>query len=277
MILSTASPALGTDGAWLLVAVAVGLYALAALPTGPLRRFSSAALLGGLALHALLLVIDIGGFGLPMPGARLGFGPVLSMTVWLVVVVYTIESRFVPLPAVRQWLGIAGVLAVGVAALFPGEIKPISSALAPLHFVLGVSSYGLFGAAVLHGLMLDAAERRLRRGGLASGIGGRALGMPLLQLERLTFRFVQAGFVVLTATLVLGVLNTVHWRWGDHKAAFSLLAWAVFAALLAGRQLQGWRGRHATRWLYVGAVLLLLAYVGSRFVLEVLLSRGVAQ
>ena len=117
MILSTASPALGTDGAWLLVAVAVGLYALAALPTGPLRRFSAAALLGGLALHALLLVIDIGGFGLPMPGARLGFGPVLSMTVWLVVVVYTIESRFVPLPAVRQWLGIAGVLAVGVAAL----------------------------------------------------------------------------------------------------------------------------------------------------------------
>jgi ABC-type uncharacterized transport system permease subunit len=199
------------------------------------------------------------------------------MTVWLVVGVYTVESRFVPLPTVRQWLGIAGVLAVGVAALFPGEVKPISSPLAPVHFVLGVSSYGLFGAAVLHGLMLDAAERRLRRGGLAAAGGGRAMGMPLLQLERLTFRFVQAGFVVLTATLVLGVLNTVHWRWGDHKAVFSLLAWAVFAALLAGRHLQGWRGRHATRWLYVGAALLLLAYVGSRFVLEVLLSRGVAR
>ena len=95
-----------------------------------------------------------------------------------------------------------------------------------------------------------------------------------LQLERLTFRFVQAGFVVLTATLALGVLNTVHWRWGDHKAVFSLLAWSVFAALLAGRHLRGWRGRHATRWLYAGAVLLLLAYVGSRFVLEVLLNRG---
>jgi hypothetical protein len=61
------------------------------------------------------------------------------------------------------------------------------------------------------------------------------MGMPLLQLERLTFRFVEAGFVVLTATLVLGVFTTVHWRW-DHKTVFSLLAWAVFAALLAGRQ-----------------------------------------
>ncbi len=274
MILSTASPTLSADGVWLLIAVAVVLYALATLPAGTLRRFSAAALLGGFVLHALLLVIDIGGVGLPVRGARLGFGPVLSMTVWLVVAVYTVESRLVPLPAVRQWLGIAGVLAVGVAGLFPGEVKPISSALAPLHFVLGVSSYGLFGAAVLHALMLDAAERRLRRGGLAAAGGGRAMGMPLLQLERLTFRFVQAGFVVLTATLVLGVLNTVHWRWGDHKTVFSLLAWAVFAALLAGRQLRGWRGRHATRWLYAGAALLLLAYVGSRFVLEVLLNRG---
>jgi ABC-type uncharacterized transport system permease subunit len=89
-----------------------------------------------------------------------------------------------------------------------------------------------------------------------------------------TFHFVEAGFAVLTATLVLGFVNTVHWRWGDHKAVFSLLAWGVFAALLLGRHLQGWRGRRATRWVYSGAVLLLLAYAGSRFVLEVLLGRG---
>ena len=52
------------------------------------------------------------------------------------------------------------------------------------------------------------------------------------------------------------------------------LAWLVFAALLVGRHRQGWRGRRATRWLYAGAALLLLAYVGSRFVLEVLLARA---
>jgi ABC-type uncharacterized transport system permease subunit len=246
MILSTASPALSNEGAWLLIAVAVVLYALAALPAGPLRRFSAAALLGGFALHALLLLIDIGGIGLPERGARLGFGPVLSMTVWLVVGVYTVESRLVPLPAVRQWLGIAGVMAVGVAGLFPGEVKPPAGAGAAA-LRAGGELLRLFGAAVLHGLMLDADERRLRRGGLAGAGSSRAMGMPLLQLERLTFRFVQAGFVVLTATLALGVLNTVHWRWGDHKAVFSLLAWSVFAALLAGRHLRGWRGRHATR------------------------------
>jgi ABC-type uncharacterized transport system permease subunit len=120
--------------------------------------------------------------------------------------------------------------------------------------------------------MLDAAERRLR--GAVRPAPGQTLGMPLLQLERLTFRFVEAGFVVLTATLVLGIATTVQWRWSDHKAVFSVMAWAVFAALLAGRRLRGWRGRKATRWLYAGALLLLLAYVGSRFVLEVLLGRS---
>lgn len=275
MILSTASPALAPGGGLLLVVVALLLYLLAALPVVALQRFSAAALLGGWALHGVLLVIDIAGIGLPAPGARLGFAPVLSITVWLVIAVYAVESRFAPLLAVRRGLAVAGMLTVAVTALFPGEMRPITSPLAPLHFVLGVSAYGLFGAAVLHALMLDAAERRLRAGGSAGRLQASpsALGMPLLQLERVTFHFVEAGFAVLTATLVLGVLNTVHWRWTDHKAVFSILAWAVFAALLVGRRLRGWRGRRATRWLYAGAVLLLLAYVGSRFVLEVLLAR----
>jgi ABC-type uncharacterized transport system permease subunit len=55
---------------------------------------------------------------------------------------------------------------------------------------------------------------------------------------------------------------------------FSLMGWVVLAGLLVGRHVSGWRGRRATRWLYVGAALLLLAYIGSRFVLEVLLHRA---
>ena len=99
-----------------------------------------------------------------------------------------------------------------------------------------------------------------------------------MTLERLTFRFVTAGFALLTATLVAGLLfgETLYgraWRW-DHKAVFSVLSWLTFAALLLGRWRFGWRGRTARRMLYVGAALLLLAYVGSRFVLEVLLGRG---
>jgi ABC-type uncharacterized transport system permease subunit len=277
MILSSTPALLAPGGVTLLAGVALALYLLAALPvvldSPTLKRFSAAALLGAWVLHLLLLVIDIGGFGQAEPGARLGFGPVLSMTVWLLIAVHAIESRFLPLPSVRLALGLAGALAIPAALLFPGELRPVSSLLAPLHFALGVGSYGLFAAAVLHAALLDAAERRLRRTAGGAPRPASSLGMPLLQLERVTFRFVQAGFVVLTATLVLGKLTAAEWRW-DHKTVFSLLAWGVFAALLLGRQLRGWRGRRATRWLYVGAALLLLAYAGSRFVFEVLLGRA---
>jgi ABC-type uncharacterized transport system permease subunit len=264
----------------LLAGAAVLLYLVAATPVGPVKRMSAAALIGGWALHLLLVLVAVVHFG--QAGGRWGFGPVLSMTVWLVIAVHTVESRLLPLPKVRVFLGMAGAAAVLLATWFPGEARPASSMLAPLHFALGVASYGLFGAAVLHAVLLDRAERELRGSGrgaaaMAAAQGGDGPRLPLLQLERLTFRFVEAGFAVLTATLLLGVASSVAghsgWQW-DHKTVFSLLAWSVFAALIVGRLTRGWRGRQATRWLYVGALLLLLAYAGSRFVWEVLLSQG---
>ena len=288
MILSFAPPAGSGALALGLALLATLCYALAAWPWTPGRRLPEWALGLGWLLHLLLLVQDIGGWGRSEPGARLGFGPVLSLTVWLVLAVHTIESRLLPLPAVRRVLASMGAAVVLLAWAFPGEVRPALSPWAPLHWLLGVASYALFGAAVLHGTMLDAAERRLRAHGgrvAAAGAGAGAgvgalvapgpMGMPLLRLERLTFRFVEAGFVVLSLALALGVATSPTWRW-DHKAVFSLLAWGLFAALLAGRAWRGWRGRRATRWLYAGAVLLLLAYVGSRFVLEVVLGRPAA-
>ena len=53
----------------------------------------------------------------------------------------------------------------------------------------------------------------------------------------------------------------------------STAGWITFAVLLLGRHRFGWRGKRAHRMLYLGAGLLLLAYVGSRFVLEVVLRR----
>jgi ABC-type uncharacterized transport system permease subunit len=248
------------------------LYAGATLRGGRVERWAALALPAAWAVHLLALALHIVGWGQDQGTVRLGFAPVLSLTVWIVIGLHAIESRFVPVPAVRGWLAPVGALVVVLALFFPGESRPFTSALGPLHFVLGVGAYGLFGAAVLHGALLDGAERRLRMKGSAPASG---TGMPLLQLERLTFRFVQVGFGVLSGALLLGMVTTQQWRW-DHKTVFSLLGWAVFAALLAGRHLRGWRGRHATRWLYGGALLLLLAYAGSRFVLEVLLDRIVS-
>ena len=276
MILSFATPAAGQ------AALALGLPSLVAVlayatAVGLGERFAAAlraALLAGWVAHAIAIIVDIAGLGSDVVVARFGFAPALSMTLWLVLAVYVVESRFVPLPGARRTLALLGIVVVMLAWVFPGELRPlVASRWAPLHWVLGIASYGLFGAAVLHAAMLSRAERQMRPATVAAA--GAMKGMPLLRLERLTFRFVAAGFVVLSVALLLGAWFANPWRW-DHKTVFSVLGWVVFAGLLAGRRAFGWRGPVATRWVYAGAALLLLAYVGSRFVLEVLLHRGPA-
>jgi ABC-type uncharacterized transport system permease subunit len=91
---------------------------------------------------------------------------------------------------------------------------------------------------------------------------------------------VEAGFVLLTASLLAGwyfaegVYSTQMRSMWNHKTVFSMLAWLTFAGLLLGRLRQGWRGRQAVRVLYLGAGFLLLSYLGSRFVMEVILQRA---
>jgi ABC-type uncharacterized transport system permease subunit len=254
-------------------ALALAAYAAAALlPQGDGSRLRASLLIAWLA-HALAIAVDTSGAGAPTAGARFGFAPALSVTLWLVIGVYLVESRSLPLIGVRRALAMLGATAVVLALLFPGELRPhAGSRWAPLHWVMGIASYGLFGAAVLHAAMLSRADRQMRQLPVGAATSTAPLGLPLLRLERLTFRFVAAGFAVLTAALVLGWWFANPWRW-DHKTVFSILGWAVFAALLAGRRAFGWRGPRALRWLYAGAGLLLLAYVGSRFVLEVVLHR----
>lgn len=276
MILSFGSGAAHPSAAALALAVCSGVALLGYAACAALRHDRAAnaqriaMLIGWLAQGAAIVVDSLGLFS-PSIGARFGFATALSVTLWLVVVVYGVESRFVPMQGVRRSLALLGIAAVVLAWAFPAELRsaPLSR-WAPLHWILGIASYGLFGAAVLHAAMLGSAERQLR----AKGVGGIAnfSGVPLLSLERLTFRFVAAGFGVLSVAVLLGIWVANPWRW-DHKSVFSILGWAVFAALLGGRRVFGWRGPIATRWLYAGAGLLLLAYVGSRFVLEVLLHR----
>ena len=251
--------------------LALTCYLAAAIPS---ERFSSGlrtALLVGWLAQGVSIVIDLAGIGSGRPGVRFGFAPALSVTIWFVLAVYELESRLVPLAGARRALASLGAAVVVLAWLFPGQVHPqAASVWAPLHWLLGVASYGLFGVAVLHALFLNRAERQMKR--TPSLTDPAPSGVPLLHLERLTFRFVGAGFVVLSAAIALGFWFSDRWRW-DHKSVFSVLGWLVFAGLLAGRRAFGWRGVNATRGVYAGAVLLLLAYVGSRFVLEVVLHR----
>ena len=230
-------------------------------------------------LHGCAVLWALLGFP-PEAGPRFGFAPALSITAWLVLTVYAVESHLYPkLQAVWAFAGL-GAVAVLLALVFPGQaLHSAASPWLPLHWALGLASYGLFAAAVVHAWLMMRAESNMRLPQNSSS--QTTSGLPLLTLERLTFRFVMAGFVLLTATLLAGWLFSESlyglgktWKW-DHKTIFSVLAWFSFAVLLVGRAQFGWRGRTAVRVLYIGSGLLLLAYAGSRFVLEVILGRSV--
>ena len=260
--------------AWWGGAAALGAalaYAALALAAS---RLSAGGIRGLLLLAWLLHAVALAE-GLLGEPPRFGFAPAISITVWLMLTVYAIESRLFPQLKAHGALAGLGSAAVILSLVFPGTTyHAIGSPWLPLHWALGLASYGLFAVAVVHGWLMTRSERHMRS---ATHIES---GVPLLTLERLTFRFVEAGFVLLSATLLVGWLfaETLYGPrltglW-NHKTVFSVLSWLVFAGLLVGRARLGWRGQKAVRVLYLGSGLLLLGYAGSRFVLEVILRRA---
>jgi ABC-type uncharacterized transport system permease subunit len=238
----------------------------------------SAALAVALLLHGMLLV-----HGMYQDGQlRFGFAHALSATLWITALIVCAETMFSASRGMFLLVLPIAAIASFLPVMFPGAIigRPSASPLFQVHLLLAILAYSLLTIAAIHALLMATMERRLH--GEAMAAPGR-LGFvidrlpPLLAMEGVLFRLITVGFVLLTATLVSGIFFSEE-LFGrplrfDHKTVFAIAAWVVFAGLLLGRVVFGWRGRTALRWTITGFVMLLLAYVGSHFVLEVLLNR----
>jgi ABC-type uncharacterized transport system permease subunit len=172
-----------------------------------------------------------------------------------------------------------GILVFPIAAVFllidvfapPTAPLPIEWQI-KLHVVFALLGYSVLSVAALLAILLAIQEHAMR----ARQIGGFAAALPPLTLtEALMFQLIGAGFVLLTLTLLSGILfvQNLFAQHLIHKTVLSIAAWLVFGILLFGRWKYGWRGRRAVRLTLSGMVLLILAYLGSRFVLEVILKR----
>lgn len=141
-----------------------------------------------------------------------------------------------------------------------------------LHAWLALLAYATLALSAVLAIFLWAQERALRRREFHAWL--RALP-PLTELEFLLFRTIAVGFVLLTATLLTGVLfvENLLAQHLVHKTVLSLLSWLAFGALLLGRWRRGWRGATAVRWTLAAMALLVLAFFGSKFVLEMVLHR----
>lgn len=205
---------------------------------------------------------------------RLGFGNSLSTIMWLTALVYWVSSHGAPMARLQSWVSALAAVSVLLMLVFTEtHVIPNSEALAlRTHLVVSFLAYGLLAVAALHAVLMTILEKKLHRGGLV-----REGAPPLLTLEAMLFKSIGIGFALLTLAVISGVFFSEE-LFGkplqfSHKVVFAILSWLVFGGLLLGRHFRGWRGRTALVWTITGFTLLLLAYLGTQFVLEVLLRR----
>jgi ABC-type uncharacterized transport system permease subunit len=141
-----------------------------------------------------------------------------------------------------------------------------------LHVVPALVAFATLSIAALVAVMLGVQDRALRTRRFAPWLRGAP---PLTEVEALMFQLIGAGFALLSLALFSGVMF-VHDLFAQHlmhKTVLTIAAWALFGALLVGRWRFGWRGRRAIRLVLAGTLLLVLAFLGSKFVLELVLER----
>jgi ABC-type uncharacterized transport system permease subunit len=261
----------------LFIAAAI-LYAVCALLPTQRGAVISGVTAAAWALHGVALWPDM----ITQGSLRVGFAFMLSAALWVSVAAYWIENRNFALDGLRRMVMPFAALAAILPPLFPGSLMPVQdqSPAFGWHVVVAVMAYSILTIAAFHAVLMALQEGRLHSKGATQGWLGAAIDqMPaLLTMEKLLFRLIGIGFVLLSLTVLSGVVFSEQLfgralRW-DHKNFFALLSWVLFAALLAGRRWRGWRGKTALRFTLAGFATLALAYVGSRFVFEVVLHRG---
>ncbi len=207
-------------------------------------KLHSAMIALGLVVHSWLLYQNIF-----KDGFNLGFFNALSAIFWLTVLIYWIADLKHKLTSLQAFvLPPAAIFALLPAFHINDRFLPVDeSALFLTHITIALLAYSLFTFA------------------------------PLMIMETLLFRVIGLGFALLTVTELSGILFSEQIfskpMQLNHKTIFSIASWFIYAGLLFGRYRYGWRGVKAIRWTLAGFVLLLLAYVGSKFILEVLLHR----
>jgi ABC-type uncharacterized transport system permease subunit len=237
-----------------------------------LRKAAVLAAFVGAAAHALSFWQSWGGPG-PADVSLLNLLSLCS----LVIVLLLCISVFT-----RDNLFDASLVALPLAAvvllfdwLFPARSIPLDHASAgtTVHILSSVLAFGFLSIAGVYALFVAIIDHFLRAHHLNTLV--RSLP-PLVVLERLLFRLIAVGFVLLTVSLGSGLafVSDLFAQHLVHKTSLSILAWLVFGLLLFGRWRYGWRGRKAVRLCLAGIALLLLSYFGSKWVLENLLGRS---
>ena len=229
--------------------------------------FGFAALL----LHAKFLYISITiGSGL-----NFSFFNVVSLIGCLVALIVMVTSLFRPLENLLLVLFPVAAIALLLEGLVPGERLLTTGTLSTglrIHILLSICAYSLLMISAFQALLLAVQEKMIKAKRVAKVIN---ILPPLQVMENLLVELIVIGFFLLSLSLVSGMMyiEDLFDQHLVHKTVLSIIAWVTYCILLWGRWAAGWRGKKIIRWALGGFITLLLAYIGSKFVLELILQR----
>lgn len=220
-----------------------------------------------LTLHTLAVYITLH----PGNGIQLSFFPVSSLIAWLIAGLVILSSLKKPLQSLFVGVFPLAAICVLLASLTPTTAlaKPYEPGLI-VHILSSILAYSVFTIAAIQALLVNLQDTQLRK----HHTRGLVNALPPLQvMEKLLFEMLWTGLALLSVSLVTGVLFVEDIFAQDlvHKTVLSIIAWILYAVILWGRHQQGWRGITATRWTLGGFVLLMLAFFGSKLVVELIL------
>ncbi len=255
---------------YLLTAGLVGLSLFRRTPGHSRRSIGLGLGFLALAIHGVALYGEL----ITAAGINLGFFNAASLTAWMVCALLLVSSLGKPV----EVLGLV-VFPLAAAVMLldlhnPGHhlLGDEASWSLRVHVTVSILAYAMLTLATVQALLLALQDSHLR----SHHPGGFVRALPPLQtMESLLFEMIGLGFVLLTLSLLSGFLylEDMFAQHVAHKTLLSIIAWLVFGALLWGRWRFGWRGTTAIRWTLTGFVVLMLAYFGSKAVLELILQR----
>ncbi|MGC3875113.1 cytochrome C assembly family protein [Halomonas sp. GXIMD04776] len=240
-----------------------GLALLRRVPQRPALVRSIGLL--AIACHGVVVAISLGDADM----LDLGLSTSASLISWLIALLLLAVSFIKPVLSAAAALFPLAALAIILMIGLPSSDHQVGASPGILvHILSSALAFSLFAIAAVQALLLARQNQALRH--------HRTRGIvqvlpPLATMERLLFELIWAGMLLLTVSLISGMifLDNMFAQHLVHKTVLSFAAWIIFALLLAGHHVLGWRGTRASGWTLGGCALLLLAYFGSKFALQV--------
>lgn len=207
-------------------------------------------------------------------GINFGFYVTVSMVLFVVVAVLIISALTKPVEKIGLFVFPIAAISLLLTQIFPDQshiLRDIQIGMR-IHILTSILAFSILSIGAAQALLVALQEHQLR----VHQPNRFMRSLPPLQvMEQFLFELIGAGFLLLTVSLMTGLVfvHDLFIQHLVHKTVLSICAWLIFGLLLFGKLFYGWRGKIAIRWTLIGFMTLLLAYFGSKMVLELILNR----